>query len=146
MEHKARTRSDLSKDQPQTAAAWNSHQVEVESTMNHSKTKRIVIAQEFSRYPAGRFPEDGQFNGTTFREEHLVPALRNFDKVEVIFDGVAGFGFSFLEEAFGALIRNEGMDKSFLDTKLVISTTEPDLEDDIQLTKRCINAAAGASL
>lgn len=109
--------------------------------MNHDMTKRIVIAEDFSRYPAGRFSNDGPFNGTKFRQEHLVPALQNFDKVEVIFDGVAGFGSSFLEEAFGGLIRNEGMDKSFLDTTLFFSASEPDLEDDIQLAEHCIKAA-----
>ena len=45
-------------------------------------------------------------------------ALRDFDKVEVNFDGVAGFAYSFLEEAFGGLIQKEGMDKNFLDTRL----------------------------
>lgn len=106
--------------------------------MNRKLTKRIVFAEDFSRYPAGRFPEDGPYNGTTFRQRLLVPALQNFDKVEVIFDGVAGFASSFLEEAFGGLVRHEGMDRSFLDARLVISTSQPDLEDDIQLAKRCI--------
>ena len=109
--------------------------------MNRNMTKRIVIAEEFSRYPAGRFSDDGPFNGTTFRQEHLVPALQNSDKVEVIFDGVAGFGYSFLEEAFGGLIQKEGMDKSFLDTRLFFSTTEPGLEGDIQLAEHSIKAA-----
>ena len=47
-----------------------------------------------------------------------MPALQNSDKVEVIFDGVAGFGYSFLEEAFGGLVQKEGMDKNFLDARL----------------------------
>ena len=115
--------------------------MEVDTTMKRSMTKKIVMVEVFSRYPAGRFPEDGPFNGTTFRQEHLVPALRDFDKVEVNFDGVAGFAYSFLEEAFGGLIQKEGMDKNFLDTRLFFSTTEPGLEGDIQLAEHSMKVA-----
>ena len=115
--------------------------MEVDTAMNRNNTKKIGFAEEFSRYPAGRFRRDGPFNGTTFRQEHLVPALRNFDKVEVNFDGVAGFGYSFLEEAFGGLVQKEGMDKKFLDTRLFFSTTEPGLECDIQLAEHSIKVA-----
>ena len=115
--------------------------MEVDTTMKRNMAKKIVMAEVFSRYPAGRFREDGPFNGTTFRQEHLVPALRDFEKVEVNFDGVAGFGYSFLEEAFGGLIQKEGMDKNFLDTRLFFSTTEPGLEDDIRLAEHSINVA-----
>ena len=79
--------------------------MEVDTAMNTGKTKRIAIAEAFSPYPAGRYLEDGKYNGTAFRREHLVPALREFDIVDVVFDGVAGFGSSFLEEAFGGLVR-----------------------------------------
>ena len=103
--------------------------------MNPSHKTRIIIADEFSRYPAGRYQEDGKFNGTAFRKKCLVPALKKFDKVEVIFDGVAGFGTSFLEEAFGGLVRCEGYSKEQLDNKLVILATEPELEDDVSLAK-----------
>ena len=110
--------------------------------MNSGSTARIVIADDFSPYPAGRFPEDGRFNGTTFRRDYLAPALRQGDTVEVVFDGVAGFGSSFLEEAFGGLVREEGMTKEYLDGHLVLSTTEPDLEDDIELARSSIAHAA----
>ena len=106
--------------------------------MNSAKTKRINIAKDFSPFPAGRYVDDGPYNGTTFRQDHLVPALREFAHVEVDFDGVAGFGSSFLEEAFGGLIRSENMSKAELDARLAISTTEPDLTDDVELTKRYI--------
>ena len=113
--------------------------------MNRENTTRIVIAEAFSPYPAGRYVADGEFNGTTFRQNYLVPALQTFDRVEVVFDGVAGFGSSFLEEAFGGLIREEGMSKEFLDTHLVVSTTEADLEDDIELAKKYIAEEANAT-
>ena len=64
--------------------------------MSGNRMQSIVIATDFSRYP-----EDGPFSGAKFRQDHLAPALQDFDRVEVIFDGAAGFGSSFLEEAFG---------------------------------------------
>ena len=112
--------------------------------MNSEKTTSIVIAEVFSPYPAGRYPDDGKFDGTTFRQNHLVPALRQFERVEVVFDGVAGFGSSFLEEAFGGLIREEGMSKEFLNNHLVLSTTEGDLEDDVELARIFIAEATNA--
>ena len=113
--------------------------------MNTSRKTRITIAEEFSRYPAGRYQEDGDYNGTTFRKKHLVPALSKFDKVEIVFDGVAGFGSSFLEEAFGGLVRYEGFSKDQLDNKLIFIAPESELKDDVCLTEEFIKAAAEES-
>ena len=114
--------------------------------MTADTTTEISIADDFSRFPAGRYPEDGEFNGTLFREEYLVPTLkklRGSDQLLVTFDGVAGFGSSFLEEAFGGLVRCEHMTKAFLDTHLKISVKEDhDLEDFVQLTLKYIVDAA----
>ena len=106
--------------------------------------RTISIANDFSRYPAGRFREDGGFSGAAFREDHLVRALRepNVAIVTVSFDKVAGFGSSFLEEAFGGLIREAKFEKTFLDAHLRLVTTEPDLKDFVALSQRYINAAA----
>ena len=112
--------------------------------MNANEPIAISIADDFSRYPAGRFREDGNFSGAAFREDLLVPALRakNVAIVTVSFDDVAGFGSSFLEEAFGGLIREEGFHRQFLDVHLELVTTEPDLKDFVELARRYINAAA----
>lgn len=72
------------------------------------KTHRISIARDFSPYPAGRVPEDGPFNGTTFRDEVLLPAFKKHGNVAVDFDGLFSCGSSFLEEAFGGLLRHGG--------------------------------------
>ena len=87
----------------------------------------INIAKDFSSAPAGRFHEDGQFNGTAFRDEYLLPPLRRNEHVVVILDGVSGFGSSFLEEAFGGLIRVHHLSKSFLKEHLEIKYQEPAL-------------------
>ena len=115
--------------------------------MTSERIKRITIAEDFSKYPAGRFPEDGDYNGTTFRDDILAIALRDLsvDKVEVVFDGVAGFGSSFLEEAFGGLIRELGMKKANLDKCLVLSTTEAELDDYVSLSLKYIEEAEAAT-
>ncbi|MDO6384691.1 STAS-like domain-containing protein [Uliginosibacterium sp. 31-12] len=68
-------------------------------------SKKIVIASDFSKTPAGRYLTDGPASGQRFRDELLAPALISFDSVEVVLDGTTGYGSSFLEEAFGGLIR-----------------------------------------
>ena len=115
--------------------------MEVNAGMSTSIKSRINIAEDFSRYPAGRYQEDGDFNGTTFRKKVLAPALNNFNKVEVNFDGVAGFGSSFLEEAFGGLVKCEGFTGEQLDGKLTIKASESGLQDDVLLTKALIEDA-----
>ena len=80
-----------------------------------------------------------------FRREHLAPALRNHAHVRVVFDGLDGVSASFLEEAFGGLIQEEGMTRELLDTRLTLSTTERSLADDVALARRCIEDAAEAA-
>ncbi len=111
----------------------------IENT-NMETTEKISIAEDFSRYPAGRYPEDGKFNGTAFRKEKLVPPLRENHYVEVSLDGVVGCGSSFLEEAFGGLIR-EGFGKDFLDSHLTITAEDKDMEDFVALSREYIDNA-----
>lgn len=90
-------------------------------------TKYISVAEDFSPSPAGRFIADGPFPGEVFRERHLVPALRSNDQVTVDFDGTDGMGSSFLEEAFGGLVR-EGFSEEALRAKLHIKSTRSSYE------------------
>jgi hypothetical protein len=80
----------------------------------------ISIAKQFSETPAGRTREDGPDSGQRFREELLVPMLTDNEVVEVDLDGTLGYGSSFLEEAFGGLIRSAGMTERGLKKKLKI--------------------------
>lgn len=67
--------------------------------------KVINIAKEFSPYPVGRFYDDGPDSGQRFREEFLEPPLLAGETVEVQLSGTEGFGSSFLDEAFGGVVR-----------------------------------------
>lgn len=87
----------------------------------------ISVANDFSPVPAGRHREDGPFPGETFRDELLLPALKNFEDVAVDLDGTEGYGSSFLEEAFGGLIR-KGFTEELLRRKLHIHSSRASYE------------------
>jgi len=94
--------------------------------------KMINVSTQFSRYPAGRYRTDGEFTGEVFREDFLIPALNSNQKVEVLLDGGMGYGSSFLEEAFGGLVRVNHIQPAELRKKLfVISQEDPSLVEEI---------------
>jgi hypothetical protein len=81
---------------------------------------QINVATAFHARPFGRNADhDPDANGEKFREEHLVPALREGQKVTVDFSGTGAVAPSFIEEAFGGLI-DRGFSFDFLTTHLVI--------------------------
>ena len=87
----------------------------------------ISIAQDFSDVPAGRYFSDGDYSGEKFRDEFLVPALEKADKehpVVVNINDVEGYGSSFLEEAFGGLVRESHYSAQDLKSKLKIEADE----------------------
>ncbi|WP_446830176.1 STAS-like domain-containing protein [Candidatus Foliamicus sp.] len=112
--------------------------------MKGGKITKISIAEVFSMYPAGRFRQDGKYNGTEFRDTHLVPRLRDLtgsDRLEVSLDGVAGVGSSFLEEAFGGLVR-AGYRKEFLQRHLQVTAKDEALRDFAELAMVHISEAS----
>ncbi|KAF0180254.1 MAG: hypothetical protein FD124_1156 [Alphaproteobacteria bacterium] len=104
----------------------------------------ISIARDFSRTPGGRFRRHGPFSGEDFRERHLegalVAALKSGEPIVIQFDGVAGLPSSFLEEAFGGLVRrhpNESVVRL-----LQFSATERALLPYVALAKQYVQEAA----
>lgn len=67
--------------------------------------KNINVAKDFSPYPAGRYKSDGPWSGEKFRDEILLPVITNHTQAIIDLDGTRGYGSSFLEEAFGGLVR-----------------------------------------
>ena len=87
------------------------------------ETIEIRVAADFSRTPAGRYRTDGPWSGEAFREDHLAPALRGGNqKVIVYLDDVEGYGSSFLEEAFGGLVRGANLTGDDLHSLLELQT------------------------
>ncbi len=111
-----------------------------------SVSMTIDLANDYSPYPAGRSDLDGPFNGERFRKSVLAPAIREAERrhgtVVVDIDGVRTFGSSFLEEAFGGLIRSEGMSPKRLRESLEIKNSKPFLNLYRDLINKLIEEAA----
>lgn len=69
----------------------------------------INICNDFSDTPGGRYKHEGAYSGEEFRETILLPAYEEIEhtteKLVINFDDCFGFATSFLEEAFGGLVR-----------------------------------------
>jgi STAS-like domain of unknown function (DUF4325) len=66
------------------------------------------IADDFSKSPGPRYSWQGPMSGEVLRRQ-LVKLLRDpISRITIILDGTRGFGSSFLDEAFGGLIRSDG--------------------------------------
>ncbi len=110
----------------------------------------IDVAKEFSTYPSGRVDADGDYNGTRFRERFLLPALKaaqaDGTRVIVDIDGVRTFGSSFIEEAFGGLVRTGVVTAKQLPRVLAIRCTKDHLElfrDSIERHLRAAHTKSG---
>lgn len=96
--------------------------------------KTIKIARDFTSTPGGRFVKDGPGSGEEFRDTILVPEIRNLgpsEKLRIDLDGAFGYATSFLEEAFGGLVRRLG-DQKVEEQLEFVSFDEPLLEDEIR--------------
>ena len=84
----------------------------------------LISVADFSTYPSGRDQNDGEFNGTRFRKDVLVPAVKaalaSGSRVVVSLANVMSFGSSFLDEAFGGLVRYEKIPKGDLKRVLFV--------------------------
>jgi hypothetical protein len=89
----------------------------------------IEVGKHFSRTPGGRYTTDGPDSGQLFRQRMLLPALRaamaKNEKVTVVLDGPRGYLTSFIEEAFGGLVRQEHFSPEMLKRCLVVQAQDP---------------------
>ena len=112
------------------------------------KNLTINIASEFSAFPAGRFEIDGPFNGLKFQTEKLLdPVLeaeRTNSKVIISLDGLQSCGSSFLEEAFGGLVRNNHIKKKNLLKVIEVQYSAAHLKRFCDAIFRYINEATPA--
>ena len=104
-------------------------------------TKTINIAEDFSRYPGGRYPSDGSGNGTDFRNKFLVPVLRACERAEIILDGAAGYPSAFLDEAFAGLVRKDGFSPEQVLATFMLVTNEPGFDRFAEMTDRYVRQA-----
>lgn len=94
---------------------------------------RYSIAKEYTKTPGVR---TGLFSGEDFRQKILIELLQNLDDDELLtidLDGGFGYSSSFLEEAFGGLIRENKFKKEYLLKKIkIVSNDEKNLIDDVK--------------
>ena len=93
----------------------------------------INIANGYTKTPGGRFKSEGDFSGEDFRDSILIPkyleAVKQNQLLCINLDGGYGYGSSFLEEAFGGLVRK--INKVDISVINIISDEEPQLKLDI---------------
>lgn len=94
-------------------------------------TVHVVDMKDFSKAPFGRYSGDGTVNGEAFRRKHLTKYFLNptVDKVVVKLDSVTPgyeYGSSFLEEAFGGLVRVDHLRSRDVLRKLEVQTVNTD--------------------
>jgi hypothetical protein len=97
---------------------------------------RMLKVRDFSRTPGARRIAEGPFSAELFRRDHLLPAVREAiaagEPLEVVLDGVAGYGAAFLDEAFAGLVLHEGLAaEDVLSALRLVSEEEPYLTGDI---------------
>jgi len=93
------------------------------------QTINYNFAQEYSEYPGGRFIRLGDFSGEDFREKVLRRVFEDNDKIVIDASEIkTSFTPSFLDEAFGALAKEFGLEK-FNKTVDLFSNTNPKLKE-----------------
>lgn len=91
------------------------------------------IATDFSVHPGPRYKNQGAHSGEQLRTKLAAFLRANPGKVVINLDGTRGMGSSFLDEAFGGLIRDEGLPKNDLLKRLTfVSRIDPSYVDEIR--------------
>ena len=101
----------------------------------------IKISTDFSETPGGRFIKEGDYSGELFRDTVLLEKYELAESQDtdllIDFDGCYGFGTSFLEEAFGGMVRIHKK-MGMLKRLKLISTEDETIPDNV---KKYIEAA-----
>ena len=111
---------------------------------------KINVARDFTKLPGPRYRQQGSGSGQEFLEDHLKPAFleakKTEDQVIIQLDGVKyGYPTSFLEEAFGGLAREFGIEVVQKILRFE-SASEPMLEDEIRSYINHANEILGSDL
>lgn len=93
--------------------------------------KVINVAKDFTRFPSGRFKRNGSTSGEAFREDFVKPKLQEGETLTIELDGTIGYGSSFLEEAFGGLVRSLKLSPVELKKKVQFVSEDPALLEEI---------------
>ena len=114
--------------------------VEADLTCQGARTSHISVNQLYDA-PGARFKAHGPNSGEELRERYLAPNLEPFDDgleqfLVVDLDGLMGHPPSWLEEAFGGLVRQLGAD---VQERITIVCEDPKV---VELAERMMKEAA----
>ncbi|MCG8520865.1 MAG: STAS-like domain-containing protein [Pseudomonadales bacterium] len=96
---------------------------------------KTIRVREFTEFPGPRYRDLGPYSGEEFREKILVPAIKEHGgNITIDLDGTFGYGSSFLEEAFGGLIRNKSITTEQANelASHIISEEDPSLAEEVR--------------
>jgi hypothetical protein len=93
--------------------------------------QKINVAKDFTRFPSGRYKKNGDTSGEAFREKFLEGPVTKKEPVTIELDGTIGYGSSFLEEAFGGLVRKLQPSRNDLQPLLTLVSEDSSLIDEI---------------
>ncbi len=75
---------------------------------------RIIVATDFTQTPGGRWIRLGAFSGELFFNDWLLPKYKEAKskntKLHIYLDGVRSYPSSFLDQSFGELLRQQGVE------------------------------------
>lgn len=83
----------------------------------------VSVAKNFTIHPGPRYIRQGQWSGEKFRKL-LESRLKSHDLLTVNLDGTRGYGSSFLDEAFGGLIREGILTREEFERRIQIVSDE----------------------
>ncbi len=96
---------------------------------------KFSIAKDFTDTPGGRYENEGDFSGESFRKEKLVPlydeAVAKNKIILMNLDGCMGYPSSFLDESFGGLAR-QYPNENVLEKFKFVSEDQPGLIIEIE--------------
>lgn len=94
---------------------------------------KVLYVKDFSTFPGARYKRLGPASGEEFRDDVLIPMLKQNSQIVINFDGVVGYGSSFLEEVFGGLIRKGIDENAVLNLVKTLTSNDDDLlKEEIQ--------------
>jgi len=101
------------------------------------RESEILRMASFTRTPGARLRDHGPWSGEEFRDDRLIPAFneaqRKGQPLVIDLDGVAGYAASFLDEAFGGMVRKLNIDPEVIIQSMeIVSHDEPELVEEIQ--------------
>lgn len=109
--------------------------------MSNGNVVKYKFIEEYTRFPGGRFERLGPYSGENFRESVLRDIFESGKSIEIDATGVVtSFSPSFLDEAFGALAKEYGLEK-FKKTVIIFSKDNPSLTEKMMYyVERAVNA------